>query len=192
MMSGNYSAAVDALNRSLNIEKDVYFLSNLGIVYYYLGEYNRSAQIHRQATEEVPRDVTAWLNLGDALRFSSTPAEATLAYRRAAELASAETEIAPNAPDHLYRQAWAVAGLGDLDSAVTLISRSLDLAPDNIYGLYYSGLISHARDDKVAAIDSFRRAVKLGYPVAMLADDPLLKDLKGDPVFQSIIARRDG
>ena len=192
MMTGKYRSAVDAFNRSLNIERDAYFLSNLGIVYYYLGEYERSAEIHRQAIDDAPRDVAAWLSLGDALRFSAGAADAQSAYSRAAELSAAETRIAPNAPDHLYRQAWANAGMGNLDKALTLINRSLDLAPDNIYGLYYSGLILHARGENAAATDSFRRAVSLGYPVAMLADDPLLKDLRNDAAFRSVIARRDG
>lgn len=191
MMTGDYKSAVDALNRSLGIERDVYFLSNLGIVYYYLGEYDRSAEIHRKAIEEVPRDVSAWLNLGDALRFSSTPGDAEPAYRRAAELAAGETEIAPNAPEHLYRQAWALAGLGDLENADVLIRRSLDVAPDNVYGLYFNGLIMHARGEQALAIDSFKRAVEQGYSKAMLADDPLLQDLRGEPQFDSLVAQAD-
>jgi tetratricopeptide (TPR) repeat protein/DNA-binding winged helix-turn-helix (wHTH) protein len=188
MMVGDYKAAVDALNRSLAMETDVYFLSNLGTVYYYLGEYNRAAEIHGRAVEEVPRDVTAWLSLGDALRFSSSPGDAESAYRKAAELAAGETEIAPNAPQHLYRQAWALAGLGDIEQAETLINRSLDIAPDNIYGLYYNGLIKHARGEEALAIESFRRSVELGYPAAMLADDPLLQDLRGEKAFDSLVA----
>ena len=192
MMTGDYKAAVDALNRSLVIEEDVYFLSNLGIVYYYLGEYDRSAEIHRRAIEQVPRDVTAWLSLGDALRFSSSPGDAESAYREAAALAARETEIAPNAPENLYRQAWALAGMGDLDRAETLITRSLDLAPDNVYGLYYNGLIRHARGEDAAAIVSLKRSVELGYSAAMLADDPLLQDLRGEPAFDALIVEAEG
>ena len=188
MMAGDYKAAVDALNRSLAIETDVYFLSNLGTVYYYLGEYDRAAEIHGQAVQEVPRDVTAWLSLGDALRFSSRPGDAESAYRKAAELAASETDIAPNAPEHLYRQAWALAGMGDFEQAETLINRSLDIAPDNVYGLYYNGLIKHARGEEALAIASFRQSVERGYPAAMLADDPLLQDLRGEKAFDSLVA----
>lgn len=187
MMTGNYEAAVDALNRSLSIEKDEYFLSNLGVVHYYLGEYDRAAGIYRQAIEEVPRDVSAWLNLGDALRFTSRAGDADAAYRRAAELAADEIAIAPNSSAYLYRQAWAVAGIGDLETANSLIERSLRLAPDSIYGLYYDGLIKHARGEIDAAIASLGRAVELGYPVAMLATDPLLRSLRGTREFKALV-----
>jgi tetratricopeptide (TPR) repeat protein/DNA-binding winged helix-turn-helix (wHTH) protein len=188
MMTGDYEAAVDTLNRSLNIEEDEYFLSNLGVVYYYLGEYDRAADIYRQAIEEAPRDVTAWLNLGDALRFTSQVGGAETAYHRAAELAADEIAIAPNSPAHLYRRAWAIAGIGDHETANSLIERSLRLAPDNTYGLYYDGLIKHARGEQDAAIVSLGRSIEQGYPVAMLATDPLLKDLREARDFKALVA----
>ena len=104
------------------------------------------------------------------------------------ELAAGETDIAPNAPEHLYRQAWALAGMGDFEQAETLINRSLNIAPDNVYGLYYNGLIKHARGEEALAIASFRQSVERGYPAAMLADDPLLQDLRGEKAFDSLVA----
>ena len=187
MMTGDFAAAVDPLSRSLNLEKDAYFLSNLGIIYYYLGEYDRSVETHREAVTEMPRSVSTWLNLGDALRFSSQPAEAASAYETAKKLSGEEALVSPSAPDNLYRQAWAAAGTGDLDAADELIRRSVGLAPTSPYAHYYDALIQYERGDRVAAIAALRRALQEGYPSVFLAIDPLFGDLHDDRAFRALV-----
>jgi tetratricopeptide (TPR) repeat protein/DNA-binding winged helix-turn-helix (wHTH) protein len=187
MMTGDFDSAIDPLSRSLNIERDAYFLSNLGIVYFYLGEYDKAAEIHREALEEMPRSVSTWLNLGDALRFSADPQSANAAYEKAKELAATEATIAPNAADNLYRRAWAEAAIGNLDVAKDYIDRSLDIDPDSPYAHYFDGLIEHERDNLVAALAALRRAVQQGYPPKMLARDPLLLDLHDDRAFRALV-----
>jgi len=187
MMTGDFNSAVDPLNKSLGIKKDAYFLSNLGIIHYYLGEYDRSAAIHREATEEMSRSVSVWLNLGDALRFSSRPDAASDAYRQASELAGGEAKISPNDPANLYSWAWARASLGDLDDAAMLVGQSLDLAPQDPYAHYFDGLIKFFSGNRAGAVDAFRLAVDNGYPVVMLASDPLISELRSDHAFSRLI-----
>ena len=91
-------------------------------------------------------------------------------------------------PGNLYRLAWAAAGVGNLDEADAIIKRSLSLAPENPYGLYYQGLIKTARGDNESAIRSLRAAVERNYPIAMLAADPLLADLWGQREFEALVA----
>jgi tetratricopeptide (TPR) repeat protein/DNA-binding winged helix-turn-helix (wHTH) protein len=187
MMTGDFDSAIDPLNRSLGIERDAYFLSNLGIVYYYRGEYDRSAELHREAAEEMPKSVSVWVNLGDALRFSSQPDEAIEAYRMAEELSAKEAEISPNAPDTLYFRAWAMAALGNIDEAEILVKRALRLAPADPYAHYYDGLIKAARGDKSGAITAFGNAVDTGYPATMLVSDPLLADMHTERSFEALL-----
>jgi len=186
MMTGNFNAAVDPLNKSLSIERDAYFLSNLGIIYYYLGEYDRSAAIHREAAEEMPRSVSVWLNLGDALRFSSQPDRAIEAYRMAEKLSAEEAKISPDSPEAHYFRAWALAALGDFDEAGLVIQQSLRLAPADPYTHYYDGLIKVARGDSLGAIAAFRTAVDNGYPSVMLGADPLLADIHTEKGFEKV------
>jgi tetratricopeptide (TPR) repeat protein/DNA-binding winged helix-turn-helix (wHTH) protein len=187
MMTGNFDAAVEPLNKSLAIERDAYFLSNLGIIYYYLGEYDKSAAIHREAAEEMPKSVSVWLNLGDALRFSSQPDAAVTAYQRASALAMDEVKISPNDAANLYFLAWATASTGDLDEAAVLIGRSLSLAPQDPYAHYFDGLIKFFSGNTAGAAEAFGRAVENGYPTVMLVSDPLIEELRSERAFARMI-----
>ncbi len=189
MMTGDFDAALDPLNKSLGIERDAYFLSNLGLIYYYMGEYDRSAATHREAAEEMPRSVSVWLNLGDALRFSSQSDAAGDAYRHASELAGSEAKISPNDPSNLYFLAWATASLGDLDEAEVLVAQSLNLAPQDPYAHYFDGLIKFFSGNRAGAVDAFRLAVDNGYPTVMLASDPLISDLRSERAFSGLIGK---
>ena len=101
-----------ALQSSIEIERDRSNLSNLAIIYYYLGRFDESVEIHRESVERFPESEVAWLNLADSLLFSSGPAEADAAYRKAAELAEGSLAVDPNNPMTLCRAAWANAMIG--------------------------------------------------------------------------------
>jgi tetratricopeptide (TPR) repeat protein len=188
LMSGNFEAALDALQRALQIEETANQLSNLGIVYYYLGEYDRAAVIHRQAAEKNPEANFVWLNLGDALRFTSRQDESKASYRRAVEIS--ENLLGIDSSNHvdLFVLAWATASLGDTESARSLIGKAVDIAPKDPYVHYYRALISNESGAGHEALDALRQAVDLGYPTAMLAADPLLGELRTTPQFQQIIS----
>jgi tetratricopeptide (TPR) repeat protein len=187
VMAGQFEEAVDFLNRSLAIEQDAYFLANLGISFYYLGDYERAVQQLQRAADASPNEAWIWLSLGDAMKFSMQASEAEGAYLEARRLAREEEARLPNTPENLYRLAWATAGSGNLDEANTIIERSLGLAPDSPYGLYYKALIKTARGETTAAIASLKKAVALNYPVAMIGSDPLLADLWGQREFEELL-----
>jgi tetratricopeptide (TPR) repeat protein len=121
------------------------------------------------------------------MRFTAQPESAEIPYTNAYELAAEEAAMAPNAPDNLYRQAWAAAGIGALDEAEVLIARSLSIAPTNTYGLYYDALIKLELGMESAAIESLQMSAANGYPVAMLATDPLLAVLRDKREFQLLV-----
>ena len=187
MMSGRFDAALDAIQSALQIEERPSHRSNLATIYYYLGEYDRSVEIHTQTTAAMPHAHYAWLNLGDSLRFSSQPDHASDAYRKAADVSMKLLEVDPDDAVDLMVMAWASASLGNLEEATRLINRAVGVAPDNPYVRYYDGLIKHEGGDAEAAINALRLAVEMGYPVAMLGADPLLGRLHGDARFERIL-----
>ena len=187
MMSGEFAEALDAIQHSLQLEERPSQRSNLATVYYYLGEYDRSVEIHRQTLETTPEINFVWLNLGDSLRFSSQPQHASDAYKRAAELSRKFLEINGNNPVDLMVLAWATANLGEADQARDLIDRALELASDDPYVRYYDGLLKKREGKTDEAIAALRSAVQNGYPVAMLAADPLVEQLHGIDTFERIL-----
>jgi tetratricopeptide (TPR) repeat protein len=191
MMMGEFEAALDSIKTSLDIGETASDLSNLGIIYYYLGEFDNSASIHREAANKMPEVSFVWLNLGDALRFSSTPELASEAYRRAAELSADLLEINPNSPSDLFDRSWALAALGEIDEASFLISRAIELAPNDPYGHYYGALIDVLSGNNDDALDALELAVEKGYPPAMLVVDPLLSDLHEYSKFRDFVSEHN-
>ena len=189
MMAGDFTGALDALNASLSIQSHAYYLSNLGTIHYYLGEYDKAVDIHRQAAEEMADSSSVWINLGDALRFSSQPHEAVHAYRKAMDIAAKLLSRNPSSPENLYMQAWATAATGDANKARAIIDRALTVAPNDPYVHYYDGLLKNFAGNTSAAIDALQLAVEMGYPSRMLAADPLLSDLKDQSRFKAIVGK---
>ena len=188
MMTGDFRGAVEPLNKSLDIEKYAYFLSSLGTVYYYLGEYDRSVEVHRQALELMPEANFIWSNLGDAMRFSSHSEQAAEAYAEAIRQSTALLETDPSSAFNIVVKAWASAAVGETEAAKTLIERALELAPNDPYIRYYDALLKFVDGDNRSAIDAIGAAIEMGYPVAMLAADPLLGELHGDRRFEQLLA----
>jgi tetratricopeptide (TPR) repeat protein/TolB-like protein len=187
MMLGDFSGALEALRGSVKINEQAMYLSNMGIVYYYLGEYDRAVEVHRRARDKLPGANFVWLNLGDALRFSSEPEDAQHAYQEAIRIS--EDLLAMDADEvvNLYIQAWALASTGKVPEARALLDKALDISPADPYVLYYDGLLKFGAGEKMAAIASFQKAIDRGFPAAMLAADPLLGKLHGDAEFEAII-----
>ncbi len=177
LMLGDFPAAASALQHSLEIEPDPTYYSNLGIIYYYLGEFDESVAIHRKAVELSQDSNVDWLNLADALSYSSEANLAETAYHTSAELSERFLAVNPRDAGTLYSLAWASAMLGNKDYAYELIDRSKSIAPNNPNVHYYSALMNTAEDDYGAALDALEQAVDLGYPVTMLAVEPFLAKL---------------
>jgi TolB-like protein/cytochrome c-type biogenesis protein CcmH/NrfG len=187
LMSGYFADGLQALQTSLRIESDSFYLSNLGAVYYYLGQFDRSVEIHRQAVEKNPESNIVWLNLGDSLRFSTQADQAADAYRSAMKLSADSLTVNPNSGQDLYIASWASAASGDKNGARTLIERALNVAPDDPYVRFYDGLIKYHSGEPEQAMDALKKAVDMGYPPKMLAADPLLSDLHKDRQFKTIL-----
>jgi tetratricopeptide (TPR) repeat protein/DNA-binding winged helix-turn-helix (wHTH) protein len=187
MMTGQFTAALDSIQTALHIEERASQRSNLATIYYYLGEFDRSVEIHRQTLETMPRSHFVWLNLGDSLRFSSQPEEASKAYRQAAEISRDLLEVNPDSPVDLMVLGWSVASLGDASEARRLIDRAVALSPDDPYVRYYDGLLKTNVGETNSAVDSLQLAVEKGYPMAMLAADPLLHGLHGNKRFERFL-----
>ena len=188
LMAGDFKMAAIALRRALEIETDATYLSNLGIIYYYLGQFDESVAIHRKVVELYPDSNLDWLNLADALSFSNEAERAEGAYRISAQLSEKLLSVNRADASTLYRLAWASAKLGSKDYARELITRSQEIAPGNPYVHYYSGLVSLIENDQETALRDLRTAVEAGYPVKMLAAEPLLEVLRHSEAFANMIA----
>ena len=192
MMAGKLKESQVALEQALALQESSVNYSNLGIIYYYLGDYDKSAELHRLAVTMEPGDSLRWSNLADALEFAHRRIEAQEAFKKSAELASNRLAIDATELDSLYILAWAQQMLGDPVGASELIRRALDVEPRNPYGHYYAALIRVRQGDRQGAIDALQRALTHGYPPKLLLAEPYLANLRKFGVLDALLDRSVG
>jgi len=189
MMTGDFAAARKAIEQSLAIETNQTIYSNLGTIFYYLGEFEQSVAIHRRVVELSPNSNFVWLNLADALYFAGNKEGAQEAFRKSAELSKNQLSVNPSEAEALYLLAWAQAMSGDNSAASTLIDRATAIAPNDPYVYYYDSLLKARRGDFAAATEAIKLAVDLGYPIRMAAVEPYLASLHGEKDFTVLLTR---
>ncbi len=190
-MAGDFEAGKLVFEESLELRSSRTAYSNLGVIYYYLGEFENSVATHRKAVKLAPGDALMWLNLADALYFADHEMESQEVFRRADELSGSRLTIDPSDIEAIYVNAWARHMLGDSDAAQAGVARGLTIAPTNPFGFYYDALIKTQLGDYSVAVDSLKAAIENGYPVTMLAAEPYLDELRSDDDFQSLVADYD-
>lgn len=186
MLAGNFQAAAPAFQKANDIEPRQLTYSNLGLMYFYLGQFGKSINAHSRAVQLAPNDHLAWSNLGDTLWIAGKQAEAKEAFVTAEQLAIGALKVNPNDPGYLMDLAWITTMLDKKLEAGKLIGRARTQAPDDPYVHYIEGLMNWRTGDVEAALSSFEIAAEKGYSLQMLAADPQLTALKDNPKFEKI------
>ncbi|MDJ0940716.1 MAG: tetratricopeptide repeat protein [Woeseiaceae bacterium] len=189
LMLGDFDAARQAIERSLEIDYDSWFASNLGIVYYYRGDFARSVETHRRVIDLAPNSAGSWVNLGDALYHSGNLEDAQAAFSTALELAQSDLGVNPDDPEALTYVAWSLAMTGDTSGGLQSAERAVAIDPSDPYSHYYVALIRTRTGQSDAAIDALESALDNGYEATLLAAEPYLRPLKANPRFDRLLAR---
>jgi len=189
MLSGNFEEAAPVFGRSIELEPRSNTYTNLGLMYYYLGNAEAAIAAHENATELAPNDHLAWMNLGDALSFSEQTAEASQAFVTAEGLAEGQLAINRMDSETMMDLAWIKAMLGKMNDAVKLVGRAQSIAPSDPYVHYIHGLVMTRRGEHTAALTELEVAVEMGYPLLMLAAEPHLASLRDQPRFIALTSR---
>jgi tetratricopeptide (TPR) repeat protein/DNA-binding winged helix-turn-helix (wHTH) protein len=190
MLSGNFLEAAPAFKRAIEIEPNVDWYANLGLIYYYQGNIDAAVTALEIATQLAPDDHLVWANLGDALSFSDQATSASQAFRQAEGLA--ESRLAVNRKDAgtTLDLAWIKAMLGEMEDAKTLIASAQRLAPNDPYVRYIHGLVLARTGERADAIVELEAAVEMGYPWAMVSAEPHLSGLREEPRFVALKNKR--
>jgi tetratricopeptide (TPR) repeat protein/DNA-binding winged helix-turn-helix (wHTH) protein len=187
LMSGDYAGARDAYAKALAIEEDATLLSNLGITYYYLGDFSAAIATLEKAVDKAPQSAANWLALGDALHAAGRGDAANSAYEHAKSSARDQLHVNDKDVDALTFLAWSTAMTGDTNGALELVAKATAIDPAYPYTYYYAALIENEAGRTDAAIDAAEKALANGYPVAMLAAEPILKPLTKSPRFRELL-----
>jgi tetratricopeptide (TPR) repeat protein len=188
LMAGEFAAARDALEHSLEIRFDPLVASNLGVVHYYLGEFEKSVAIHRRVVLASPKSSGSRVNLGDALHFYGDAEGSAAAFSEAVELARSDLGVNPDDPETLSYLAWSLTMTGAFDEGLSYANRALEIDAGDPYSYYYVGLIHLQEGQPDAAIRALESALDNGYPVTMLAAEPYVQPLRANTQFKELLA----
>lgn len=187
LMRGDFAGAHEALQRAIDIEENPTFVANLAVADYYRGDYALAIESFRRSIELAPQNVASWIGLADALQASGDKNAARDAYARSLELAREQLGATGDELDYLMFMGWATAMTGDTEAAIAFVERAVALQPTFPYAHYYSALVHLRAGHEDAAVDAVRLALENGYPVAMMAAEPILKDMRQDDRFLALL-----
>ena len=188
LMIGDFEAARDALEKTIAIEENDTFYANLGVAHYFLGNFLKAVAAHRRSVELAPNSSGGWLGLADALYIAGERDEADSAYRAAIDLSRLALAVNPEDIESMTVLAWSSAMTSSFETAITLIDQAVELDPADPYSHYFRALVLFEMGDTDSALESIKDAIENGYPVAMLAAEPILRELKNDSRFVSLLA----
>ena len=187
MLQGNFAAAAPTFQKAIDIEPTQNTFSNLGMMYFYLGDNDAAIDSHANAVRLQPNDHLARSNLGDALAAAGRTEESLREFERADALATEVLKVNPNDPLTLMDLAWIKTALNQHGEARAIMDRARAIAPTDPYVHYIDGLMCNRVGDADAAINALTAAVVNGYPIKLLAGDPNLSNLRDDPHFNDIL-----
>ncbi|MGI9248364.1 MAG: tetratricopeptide repeat protein [Woeseiaceae bacterium] len=179
-MMGDMEKSKKAHEESLRLKPSRQGYTNLGLRYYYAGQFDDAVEMQTMALDYAPDDHRVWGRLAESYRFvEDGEAKAREAYEQAAM--HAETKLSVNSED------WKTMGLLGLyyahldrhDDAMRLINRSLKTSKRNSEALYFLGLAHLENGDVNATLDALEESVEADPSYArFIAKDPDLQVLK--------------
>lgn len=187
MLSGDFTSAVSAFERALEVEPSAQTYMNLGMLHYYRGEGDAAKEALDKAIAMTPENHVVWSNLGDVLTLVGDVDGANRAFGEANRLA--RDRLARNSRDAttLLDLAWITAMLGGFAEAQQLIGTAKALDPSDPYVPYYDALVRARMGDTDNALDRLETAVEMGYSRVLIRAEPHLAALHGSPRFDALV-----
>ena len=187
-MLGNFEAAANAYQKAIEIAPTQITYLNLGTMYYYFGRFADAVEMQKKSVELAPDDYRSWGRLGAAyLQMENRAAEATAAYTQAISLASEILRINPNEAEVQRNIALFYARTGQENLSLAAIDRAFELSPQDPDARFFAALAYLAMNDAQRCIEELERALALGYPGNLIANEPALTELHDNERFRMML-----
>jgi tetratricopeptide (TPR) repeat protein len=192
-MKVQYSEVAAISLRALNIDPtSATAWANLGTARYFQGRYQDAVDATKHAVDYDKGRYLYWGNLGDDYRWADGQKEkAKEAYQEAIRLV--RLRLAVNPGDIGLRASLAVylAKLGDLAGALAELNRIRDIPANDKSTLFKAAMVyelCHKRDQALATLS---QAVRAGYSMYEVVNEPELSRLRSDPRYSVIIQKNE-
>jgi tetratricopeptide (TPR) repeat protein len=185
---GRDAEAVASYERSLHIKPGYRAYANLATLYRSQRRYAEAARTYEQALALDDHDYRVWGNLGATCRLiEGRRAAADSAYRRAIVLAEGEWAVNRSDPMVLALLAQYHAEVREPIVAREMAGRAVEAGSSRPDVLVYISAAYEILGDRVAALETARRAMALGGSPETWSRDPNMDELVKDPRFRKIV-----
>ena len=192
-MLGDRIRARDAYDQSLKLKPSRHAFSNMGLRYYYNGQFQDAVDMQEQALNYAPDDHRVWGRLAESYRFLPNSRDASQsAYEKAAELAAGVIAVSPKDWQSIGLHGLYLAHLGQLQKAQELATKAVEMSDGTAEALYYLALVRLESDDSTGAITALEASIARSESFRRyLIEDPDLQELKDNPRFRALIKTTD-
>jgi serine/threonine-protein kinase len=179
--------ALAEFGKSLAARPTATAYSNRGAIYHFRGDYTRARDDYRRALELEGNNPLLWGNLADAeMQIPEAEGEAREAYRKAIALSRQELAVNPSNANLLGRMAFYLARTSDCAEARAQMDEALRLAPDRVPLIFKAAKVAEACHQRRSALTYLEAAIRKGYPLREIDQDPDLRALGTTPAYAAI------
>jgi eukaryotic-like serine/threonine-protein kinase len=189
---GKWNDAVDAFQKALGLQQSSDIYSNLGTTYFYLKRYDDAVKTFEKALALSPSDQSIAGNLADAYRWDGQPKKAIDTYNKAIGLAFKELEVNPRNADTLGLLALYFAKKGEPQKGLEYIQHARQINKTSVELMYNETVVETLAGKTDLALQSLAQALKSGYSLEDVENDPELKVLRDTSQFAALMEQSPG
>ncbi len=188
-MMDRHDDSAAALQRSLQIKGSAYTYGNLGTLRFFQGRYTDAVSAFEKAVDMQPNEYLWWGNLGDGYRWApGQSAKAGPAYQNAIRLVRESISAHPQDIELPAYLAVYLAKSGDKPGALAQIESVQREAKKPPLVLFKSAVVYELCGKRDKALTLVSEALKAGYALREVKNDPELLSLRADRGYQTILA----
>jgi len=183
----NFELAINFLEQSMSIRETYFAASNLGVAYYYMGDYSEA--IHWYSTAYELNSSTYFIlgNIASAHEAIGNDDLAISYYKKAITVAKKQLEVNPNEVRILNSLGSYYADIGENRMALEYLQRSLALDSNNNEILFYTSAAYERMGNREKALEWIEQAIRKGYPLSNIINQPELYSMVNDARFKKMI-----
>lgn len=187
-LMGDRQKALDFYERANTIQPRAETFSNMGTIYYGLGDYAKAARSYEGALLIRPLSATTHRNLGDALMHLDRKEDARRAYEQAVVRAEAEVSVSPSDARAIARLAVYQAKAGDNAAAMKSLRRAMDLAPKDEQVFQRAGVVHALAGRTSEALNAIEKAIAAGVAPRLISEEEDFARLRPVPRFAAMVS----
>jgi serine/threonine-protein kinase len=187
-LMGERQRALEFYERANAIQPRAETYSNMGTIYYGLGDYERAARSYEGALLIRPLSAATHRNLGDAYLHLGRKDDARRAYEQAVLRAEADVAVRSSDARAIARLAVYQAKAGNDAAALKSLRRAFELAPKDEQVFQRAGVVHALAGRTNDALDAIERAIAGGVARTLIAEEEDFVRLKPLPRFAALVS----